>query len=202
MAKKNKQEDFVKGWSDVITKSFEEDRKKSEMLEPNKNMMRYYTDYAKAILNNAHRVNLLWDLFEGKVLSQEHAQRIIDNHQEETAELINHLIGYMDFDRKKFHTHNYDRVESHQGLLNLHELKRGLDNEDGFLYFSAAIKEDDIYQDETHVALLIEERIPGGIDFSSIKWKIDYLLEDHLILKVWLEDFTIEDSLSDRIKKY
>lgn len=202
MAKKNTNADSIKGWSDVINKSFEESRRKNELLEPNKNMMRYYLDYAKAILSNAERVNMVWDLFEAKVFEKEHAQRVIDNHQEETARLINDLIGYLHFDRRKFHTHNYDKVENHQGILTLHQLKRGLDNEEGYLYFSAAINQNDIYQDETHIAILIEERLPGAIDHSSIRWDIDYILEDYLILKVWLDDFTIEEELQKRIDKY
>lgn len=199
--KKDKAEDFVKGWSDVITRSFEESRRKEQLLTPHNNMMRYYRDYSRAIMSVTERMNMIWDMFEGKIVPQEESQRIMDVQTDELERLVNELIGHMGTNRQKFHTHNYDKPEDHQGILTMHQLKRGLE-EEGVLRFRFAIKEEDMYQDTTGVAALIDERIPNSISYMSIDWKVSYVLGEHLVLDVELKDFKIDEELAERIRKY
>lgn len=201
MTKKNKELDE---WHKMISDSFKKDREKERLITPRKGRMRYLKDYTNSLSNLASRMNIVWDLLEADILTQEHAQTIMDNHVEEMAEQINEIIGHLEVDRERFHTHNYDDLSHHQGVLTLHQLKRGIEEGGGDLVFSVAIKEDMLYKDETHIANFIDDtRLPKGIiSYSVLNWTIDYVLKDHIILRAILREFEMEEELKEKIMRY
>ncbi|KNF06956.1 hypothetical protein CLPU_49c00040 [Gottschalkia purinilytica] len=85
----------MKGWIEAIDEISERNREIDNKLSPNKTEVRYITDFAKAILENANHIEVASSLAHEETIDFEDAQEIIDYQKEQINRCIERLQNYL-----------------------------------------------------------------------------------------------------------
>ena len=89
------------GWNEAISKNFEQEKKKNEMLDPSKSEMRYITDYARSIDKKAQLMENASQMAHQGVIDFETGQKILNTQKEAIKKDIKYLTRMLDFEREE-----------------------------------------------------------------------------------------------------
>lgn len=94
----NKKVNYLNSWAEIIDKLGEEERKRNDMLSPNKQEINYLVDYAQNISQQVDKISWTSVLAHEKIIEFDVAQEIIKFKKEELIRNVRHVLTMLEED--------------------------------------------------------------------------------------------------------